>query len=69
MNQTLTATPMIYAPKTVTLVVTRDWARLIARLQQLENTGARVVLDLDAMTLQVCGKVEYLDRKETHLQE
>jgi hypothetical protein len=66
---TMTVTPTAYLPKTVTLVVTRDWARLIARLQQLENSGARVVIDLDAMTLQVCGKVEYLDRKENHLQE
>lgn len=41
-------------------------ARLLARLEQLRNEGAEVVVDLKTMTLRVCGKEEiFADRQDT----
>lgn len=56
----MTTTP---APEpAVTVIVTPRMARLLARLQQLAPEGRRVVVDLDAWTAEVCGRVEHLDR-------
>lgn len=44
----------------VSVTVTRDMARLLARLQQLRKTGARVLVDMENLTLEVCGKAEKL---------
>jgi hypothetical protein len=43
--------------------VSPEWARMLTRLQQLEKQGVRVLIDLEAMTLQVVGRQEHLAPK------
>lgn len=47
------------APAEVVMVrVTRDMARLLARLQQLKKTEAQAIVDMGKLTVKVLGKEE-----------
>lgn len=51
----------VYQPQAEALLrMSTEWARLLTRLQQLQSSGAVVVIDLKTMTLRVCGKSEKL---------
>lgn len=55
-----TSKPYRPLPSQVALSVDPEWARLLTRLQQLKASGASVIIDLEKMTIRVCGKSERL---------
>lgn len=56
---TVTVMPSV-TDDTVTVVIDRRMARLLARLQQVANLGGVATVDLDAWTLELHGRKEYL---------
>lgn len=54
-----TFAPPPSAPDDIVIVrMTRKMARLLARLQQLQRQGARALVDMESLTVEVCGKTE-----------